>query len=658
MGGPGVETEVCARLSSCVCSAFPPCCFYSLYPPKYLALCMCFRSIYATRVACCVERAASSERRRVTFSFSLSLYLHTYAAIPGPHATFARMSSSNRDSPGISPGGDDATRGPSPSPVPSTSLPIPQIPPHPAHAAAAGTSSGPYGSSPRGAASPRLASSPLPPNATDSPSGGSAAPLTDAQKADVIRRHLLNAEEQQRVARDQQQQQLQASSPSSPSSPRGGRAAFPQAATATEEHHHGIPTTTTAVDEEYPTPYHLQGGDVVAGVYKWVAQQQQQQEGNDSGISSTPLVGPNAANANSSGIALPGANGGGGGGVGAALRRSKSAASLQPSVGGGPGGGGGGGGSRRTSLAGGGGGGGDAARAAARLALGAGADAASETAAAAAAAADESAISIDNPAAAGDDDGLTTTEMLQPGGFRRDFVLRKQQQALAASSGGETAPSPSNGGRGGGAGSENASLFSQPAGGESGSFVHLPAPTTTTRPAMYGRPTRSFIDFLTLYGHFGGEDLEEIEEEEEEEEEEMEEEMEEEEDEEAAVGVPGRQQKRSGAGVPGVPGPLASLRRAASERTPLLRTRSSVRSTRSMSRKRGVVGGEEQGGPGVEGEAGAVAAPEGMKEHGDATVTQAVMMLLKSFVGTGVLFLGKACVSFSQSLSLLFFPFA
>ncbi|KWU43886.1 hypothetical protein RHOSPDRAFT_18832 [Rhodotorula sp. JG-1b] len=122
---------------------------------------------------------------------------------------------------------------------------------------------------------------------------------------------------------------------------------------------------------------------------------------------------------------------------------------------------------------------------------------------------------------------------------------------------------------------------------------------------MYGRPTRSFIDFLTLYGHFGGEDLEEIEEEEEEEEEEMEEEMEEEEeDEEAAVGVPGRQQKRSGAGVPG---PLASLRRAASERTPLLRNRSS-----------------------------------GMKEHGDATVTQAVMMLLKSFVGTGVLFLGKA----------------
>lgn len=68
-----------------------------------------------------------------------------------------------------------------------------------------------------------------------------------------------------------------------------------------------------------------------------------------------------------------------------------------------------------------------------------------------------------------------------------------------------------------------------------------------------------------------------------------------------------------------------------------------------MSRKRGaVVGGEEQG-PSAEGEV--AAAPEGMKEHGDATVTQAVMMLLKSFVGTGVLFLGKACVSSRLSSS-------
>lgn len=33
-----------------------------------------------------------------------------------------------------------------------------------------------------------------------------------------------------------------------------------------------------------------------------------------------------------------------------------------------------------------------------------------------------------------------------------------------------------------------------------------------------------------------------------------------------------------------------------------------------------------------------------MGDHGDATITQAVLMLLKSFVGTGVLFLGKAFV--------------
>ena len=29
-------------------------------------------------------------------------------------------------------------------------------------------------------------------------------------------------------------------------------------------------------------------------------------------------------------------------------------------------------------------------------------------------------------------------------------------------------------------------------------------------------------------------------------------------------------------------------------------------------------------------------------QHGDATFTQAVLMLLKAFVGTGVLFMGKA----------------
>jgi solute carrier family 36 (proton-coupled amino acid transporter) len=108
-----------------------------------------------------------------------------------------------------------------------------------------------------------------------------------------------------------------------------------------------------------------------------------------------------------------------------------------------------------------------------------------------------------------------------------------------------------------------------------------------------GRATRSFIDFLSLYGHFGGEDLEEIEEEDEEEE-----------DEEDQV---------EGLDIP-------PFQREVSERTPLVRGRSHGRGGAQVGRKRS----------------------SSVGEHGDATVTQAVFMLLKSFVGTGVLFLGKA----------------
>ncbi|GAA5989024.1 hypothetical protein JCM10908_006275 [Rhodotorula pacifica] len=508
---------------------------------------------------------------------------------------------------------------PASAPSPSASLPIPQIPPHPAHAATAtetGSPSSARARSPLYFGSPRTApqfgaagagaSSPLPPNALPGGGGGfdspnaSGIPLTDAQKAEVIRKHLLNAEEQQRVALDQ------AAGASSPRAAAAG-AAFPQAQAEQRD----------TLSEEYPTPYHLEGGDVVAGVYKWVAQQQQ--AAGESGISTPAAAG--SSGVNTSGVAL-GAGGGAGGGVGAALRRSRSAASLQPAASAA----GGGGGSRRTSLAGN-NGGGDAGRAAARLALGvneAGDD--NTIGAIGSDAGNDSAIAIE-------DDGLTTAEMLQPGGFRRDFVIRKQQQQQqqAIASG----DPPNNGG------SENASLFSHTA-GETGSFVNVSVPgaTTPNRP-VYGRPTRSFIDFLSLYGHFGGEDLEEIEEEEEEEEEDDEFL----EDEEAAIGSPGlsvdgqrarfsdlaRQQQQAQKSIDGAPGPLASLR--AGERTPLLRNRSSVRSTRSMSRKRGASGE----GAGADGEG-----PDGMKDHGDATVAQAVMMLLKSFVGTGVLFLGKA----------------
>lgn len=104
-----------------------------------------------------------------------------------------------------------------------------------------------------------------------------------------------------------------------------------------------------------------------------------------------------------------------------------------------------------------------------------------------------------------------------------------------------------------------------------------------------------FIEFLSLYGHYAGETLEEIEEGDDEEE-----------DEEEALRAAER-------GIP--TGTPAS--RNVNERTPLLkRTDTRARIARTRLANKG--------------------------QRGEATVTQAVMMLLKSFVGTGVLFLGRA----------------
>ncbi|KAI0261811.1 transmembrane amino acid transporter protein-domain-containing protein [Russula aff. rugulosa BPL654] len=133
-----------------------------------------------------------------------------------------------------------------------------------------------------------------------------------------------------------------------------------------------------------------------------------------------------------------------------------------------------------------------------------------------------------------------------------------------------------------------------------------------------GEPPRmlnNFIEFLYLFGHFAGEDLEELEEEE---------------DEEAIDDDRRAYDRPSGSQVTPVleTGPEAaqgSLARilaesqpsksAVSETSPLLQRASSRSRTR---RRRATV------------------------SHGDATVGQAILMLLKSFVGTGVLFLGKA----------------
>ncbi|KAG1774427.1 amino acid transporter [Suillus placidus] len=101
------------------------------------------------------------------------------------------------------------------------------------------------------------------------------------------------------------------------------------------------------------------------------------------------------------------------------------------------------------------------------------------------------------------------------------------------------------------------------------------------------RPTNNFIDFLYIYGQFAGEDLEE-------------EEEDKTEDEESTI-----------RGGPSQLEPHVVV----DETQPLLKPRSTSRSRRRAA---------------------------SIGPHGDATVTQAVLMLLKAFVGTGVLFLGKA----------------
>lgn len=101
------------------------------------------------------------------------------------------------------------------------------------------------------------------------------------------------------------------------------------------------------------------------------------------------------------------------------------------------------------------------------------------------------------------------------------------------------------------------------------------------------RATNNFIDFLYIYGQFAGEDLEE-------------EEEDRADDEESTI--------RAGPSEP-------DAHIAVDETQPLLKPRSTSRARRRAA---------------------------SVGPHGDATVTQAVLMLLKAFVGTGVLFLGKA----------------
>ncbi|WOO77782.1 Vacuolar amino acid transporter 3 [Vanrija pseudolonga] len=112
---------------------------------------------------------------------------------------------------------------------------------------------------------------------------------------------------------------------------------------------------------------------------------------------------------------------------------------------------------------------------------------------------------------------------------------------------------------------------------------------------------RNVIDFLYLYGHFAGEDLDE------------DEDLEDEDEEAAAEQAAAEEgRRRLGSSRGGSPGPGT---RAANERSPLLK--------RSLSHGRQK---RQKSTPG----------------QGTATVTQAWLMLLKGFVGTGILFMAKA----------------
>ncbi|TCD64918.1 neutral amino acid transporter [Steccherinum ochraceum] len=153
-------------------------------------------------------------------------------------------------------------------------------------------------------------------------------------------------------------------------------------------------------------------------------------------------------------------------------------------------------------------------------------------------------------------------------------------------------------------------------GGFRRNYVLLRADERGAEPPVF----RNFIEFLYIFGHFAGEDLEEDDEDDEDDLTPDDEEVPPIVDRTPYAGTSLLNQQETGLG-PGlsIDIPPEDLHKA-TERSPLLRSATSQSVSRSRSRRRrGSVG-----------------------PHGDATVPQAVLMLLKSFVGTGVLFLGKA----------------
>ncbi|PPQ93690.1 hypothetical protein CVT25_001417, partial [Psilocybe cyanescens] len=121
------------------------------------------------------------------------------------------------------------------------------------------------------------------------------------------------------------------------------------------------------------------------------------------------------------------------------------------------------------------------------------------------------------------------------------------------------------------------------------------------------RILNNFIDFLLLFGHFAGEDLEEDDDDDKDDEENL---------------------------TPPLDEPLSTGLPDVNERTNLLGSPQVSRS-RSRTRRR----------------------KNSVSRQGTATVTQAVLMLLKAFVGTGVLFLGRAFLNGGLLFSLVTFTF-
>lgn len=255
-----------------------------------------------------------------------------------------------------------------------------------------------------------------------------------------------------------------------------------------------------ADEEEYPTPFHLQGGDIHHGVYKWANRQQQSSSNhpNDSRVQSLAIN---------------------------RIRSVSMSGSLRPS---------------------------------------------------------DLGIATAQDSSPDDSHNLVYKDIMQPGGFRRAFLHQKR------------------------------------------AAIGKPFEFNDGRPV-----TKSFIDFLSLYGHFGGEDLEEIDE-----------------VEEAAFRALRRMDTLEEGSVF-----EDEEEEEGGEQSRLLGRSSSERQRAGQGGRTGQRGALRNKPTRGQGSSKFPGFQDG--SNGDASITQAVLMLLKSLVGTGVLFLAKAFANGGLLFSVL-----